>query len=74
MGRDVLEAFIIIWRNLFSHGEENVKKGCHSKPTLDYSERGMLIRYESRDCSLKGPDVSGDIPLLESDPQRDDGD
>jgi len=49
MDRDVFEAFVIIFGNLFADREENVDKGCHSKPALDSSKWNMLIRYESRD-------------------------
>lgn len=34
----------------------------------------MFIRYEFCDRRLTGSDVRGDLPLLESDPQGDNGD
>ena len=46
---DVLEAFVIIWGDIFANGEENVDECCHSKPALSGSERNMLVGYQSRD-------------------------
>jgi hypothetical protein len=70
----VFEAFVIIWGDIFADGEENVDESCHSKPALSGSERNMLVGYQSRNRRLTGLDVYGDLPMLESDPQGDDGD